>query len=219
MSRTKTSSGPLPREDQLTLHLLEPAGPLRWQDLFANEHPVEVEVGSGKGLFLANAASQSPKRNFLGIEVSRKYARFCAGKLAAQALSNARVLHADARIVISQWIADRSVAVVHVYFPDPWWKRRHKKRRLMNGEFVSEIARVLEPQGLLRIASDVEEYFAQIQLLISRNPDFRLVQSLPVQGPSPENVTNFERKYRGSGRSVYKAVYQWSPGTSGERTA
>jgi tRNA (guanine-N7-)-methyltransferase len=100
---------------------------------------------------------------------------------------------------------------VHVYFPDPWWKRRHKKRRVFTAALVSDVERSLQVEGELRVASDVEEYFGVIQGLISANPRFR---ARPLEGSeaagalaSPEYLTSFERKYRQQGRTIFRARY------------
>ena len=104
--------------------------------LFDRDAPLEIEVGSGKGLFLAAASVERPDHNFLGIEIAAKYARFAAARLANRAIPNAIVLNADAQRLFRELLPDSSVAAVHVYFPDPWWKARHKKRRVMNESFV-----------------------------------------------------------------------------------
>ncbi|MEX0613133.1 MAG: methyltransferase domain-containing protein, partial [Pirellulales bacterium] len=100
--------------------------------LFGRVAPLEVEVGSGKGLFLQTAAAAMPERNFLGIEIAPKYARFAAARLARQALTNAVVIHGDAQRLFAELLPEDSLSAVHVYFPDPWWKKRHHKRRVLN---------------------------------------------------------------------------------------
>ncbi len=210
MGSTKTSSGRLPPEHELQPYLLEPTGPISWQNLFGNENPVEIEVGSGKGLFLISAATQFPRRNFFGIEIARKFARFTAGRLAKRSLSNARIAYADARRVLTEWVPDSSVAAVHVYFPDPWWKRRHKKRRIFTESFVSHIIRVLAPQGELRVASDVEEYFRRIETVIASHTGLTRLESPMECDPAHDfnYLTNFERKYRKAGKPIWRANYR-----------
>ena len=105
--------------------------PFGAEAIFGRAAPLEVEVGSGKGLFLRSAAAARPEVDFLGIEVVAKYAQFAAAGLAKAGLRNAMVVHADALRVFHELMADDSLAAVHVYFPDPWWKKRHKKRRVM----------------------------------------------------------------------------------------
>ena len=180
-----------------------------WKALFGSDGPVELEVGSGKGLFLANAAQAKPGHNFFGIELARKYARLAAERLAKLGLTNAKVWSGDARDVLAHRVADASVYAVHVYFPDPWWKKRHKKRRVFTDSLASQLERVIRPGGELHIASDVEDYFTMIRELIAARPCFH---EQPVPEPkSPENehdyLTNFERKYRIEGRPIHRAIY------------
>ena len=209
MGRTKTSLTRLPPEDQLQPYVLEPTGPLLWQEIFGNGQPVEVEVGCGKGLFLISSAAQFPTRNFLGIEIANKFARFTAARLAKHSLTNARVAHADARRVLTEWIADSSVSALHVYFPDPWWKRRHKKRRIFTDSFLTQVVRVLVSGGQLRFAMDVPEYFDETNRRIESQPAL-IPAELPAEHPPQHDLdylTNFERKYRKVGKSVFRACY------------
>jgi tRNA (guanine-N7-)-methyltransferase len=209
MARTKTSSIRLSPDDQLQPYLLEPTGPLSWPDIFSNDHPVEVEVGCGKGLFLVSAAGNCPRCNFFGIEIAHKFARFTAAQLARHSLINARVAKADAQRVLTEWITDASVAVVHVYFPDPWWKRRHRKRRIFTDSFLIQVVRVLVPGGQLRFATDVSDYFDEILRRIESQPAL-IAAELPDEHPPQHDLdylTNFERKYRKVGKPVYRAGY------------
>jgi tRNA (guanine-N7-)-methyltransferase len=170
-------------------------------------------VGPGKGLFLANAARANPGRNFLGVEIARKYARLAAERLAKQGLHNAKVWAGDICDVLARRVADRSVQAVHVYFPDPWWKKRHKKRRVFTGALVAQIERVLQAGGELHVASDVEEYFALIRELIAASPAFHQRPAPDVKDPEHEldYLTNFERKYRIEGRPIFRSSYDYRP--------
>jgi tRNA (guanine-N7-)-methyltransferase len=193
-----------------TLELSSLEAPVSWPAIFSNDHPVELEVGSGKGLFLANAASRVPSHNFLGIELSRKYALRAAERIAKRDLPNGKVVIGDARLFLSRFVPPASVRTVHIYFPDPWWKRRHKKRRVFTGAFVDDVERCLEPGGDFWIATDVEEYFGVMCTLVEGHHAFDL---LPSPGPNtPEHdldyLTNFERKYRKEGRPIFRAHYR-----------
>ena len=178
--------------------------------LFAREAPLEVEVGSGKGLFLTTASQSSPERNFLGIEVSRKYARYAAGRLAKLGVSNALVIGGDALALFHRWFPDNGLAAVHVYFPDPWWKKRHKKRRVLSEPFLKDVERTLEPGGRLHFWTDVEEYFQSTLALIAAT--VKLAGPLPVpEKPAAHHLdyrTHFERRTRLSEQPVYRAEFE-----------
>jgi tRNA (guanine-N7-)-methyltransferase len=196
----------------LTLNDLPPA-PLELADLFGNDHPVEVEVGSGRGLFLVNAGTASPGTNFLGIEYEFKEARRGARRLQKRGLGNVRVLGADARVVLRDYLPDDSATAVHVYFPDPWWKRRHKKRRIFNPEFLVEVARVLQTGGLLHARTDVEEYFSVMTALVAGNPAF-IPLPPPPELPAAHDMdyhTSFERKKRKLGLAIFRACWRRGP--------
>ena len=194
-----------------TLDLNGLEGPLSWSELFGNDHPVELEVGAGKGLFLQNAATRNPDHNYFGIELARKYAAKAAERVAKRNLTNVKVCPGDAKLFLARHVAPASLRAVHVYFPDPWWKARHKKRRVFCESLVVDIERALVPGGDLWVVTDVEEYHGVILKLVANHPRFAR-QSLPEPG-EPEHdldyLTNFERKYRIEGRPIYRAHYQF----------
>ena len=201
--RPKTDTSPF------TLDLLGVEGPLSWPEVFGNGHPVEVEVGSGKGLFLQNAATENPAHNFVGVELARKYAGRAAERVAKRGLTNVRVWPGDGKLFLAKFVAAASLAAVHVYFPDPWWKARHKKRRVFGEPLVRDVERTLAVGGDLWVATDVGEYFGVIRELVATHPRF---EEVPLPEPkAPEHdqdyLTNFERKYRIEGRPIYRTHY------------
>lgn len=201
--------------EQLAPYLLEmppgePPRVLDWQQVFANEHPVEVEVGFGKGLFLLTASQSCPAVNFLGIEIMRKYQLYAATRLAKRGLSHVRLVLADARLFLRDHVAEQSLQAIHAYFPDPWWKKRHLKRRLFTPEFAVECERVLRNGGRLNVVTDVEDYFHVITELLTQHTR---LQPLPPPDPKqPEHdldyLTNYERKFRKEGRPIYRGTYE-----------
>lgn len=185
-------------------------GHLDFAAVFGNRKPVELEVGFGKGLFLQTAAQAHPEVNFLGIEIERKYYFHTATRLARRNLSNVRVACADARAFMPAFIAHGALRAVHVYFPDPWWKNRHRKRRLFTEEFARQCARVLEPGGALHIVSDVEEYFETMTAILAELPAFERLPPPDLRDPEHDldYLTNFDRKYRKEGRAIFRARYR-----------
>ncbi len=115
--------------------------------VFDRRAPLEVEIGSGKARFLVASARACPAHDFLGIERSLSYYRLCRERVDRASLSNARVLRADGRIFVETALAPASVRAFHVYFPDPWPKKKQKKRRLLDGIFLELLASRLEPGG------------------------------------------------------------------------
>jgi tRNA (guanine-N7-)-methyltransferase len=195
--------------EQLAPYLLDvpPAtdpAPLDLAKVFGNANPVEVEIGFGKGLFLQTSAEASPDVNYLGVEILRKYQLWAATRLAKRNLRNVRLACGDARAWLRQNIADGAVRTVHVYFPDPWWKTRHRKRRLFTGEFVRECERCLRPGGQLHLATDVQDYFGVMTELMKAETAMRPVPVAEAEQP----LTNFERKYRLENRPIYRAWYE-----------
>jgi len=184
--------------------------PWRAEAIFGRVAPLEIEVGSGKGLFLRNAAGSQPGTDFLGIEIAHRYARFAAAGLAKAGLTNGRVASADGMRVFAELIPSDSLAAIHVYFPDPWWKKRHRKRRLMNETFLQHIERTLLPGGALHFWTDVEEYFRTTLDLLAAHTRLRGPIAVP-ETPAEHDLayrTHFERRMRLSNESVYRAGFR-----------
>jgi tRNA (guanine-N7-)-methyltransferase len=181
-----------------------------WRVVFGNDHPVEVEVGFGKGLFLLTAATACPQVNFFGVEIVRKYQLQTATRLAMRKLNNVRVACGDARSFFRDRVPENSLQAIHVFFPDPWWKKRHHKRRLFTAEFAELCAHRLRPGGKLHFVTDVEEYFQTVRELCRQITSWH---ELPPPEPKEaqhdmDYLTNFERKFRREGRPIYRTLYE-----------
>ncbi len=177
--------------------------------LFGREAPLEVEMGSGKGLFLASAAAERPEHNFLGVEIAARYARFAASRLARAGLTNAVVVSGDGLALFRELLPDQLLLAIHVYFPDPWWKKRHKKRRVMNEAFLRDVERTLAPGGHLHFWTDVEEYFQGTLAIIAETT--RLEGPFDVSAHDPAHDldyrTHFERRMRLHDLPVYRSLF------------
>src|SRR5262249_11558556 len=133
-----------------------------------------------------------------------------ATRLAKRGLKNVKVVCADARAFLAERVAPDSVQAIHVYFPDPWWKTRHRKRRLFTSEFAANCERVLQAGGRLFVVTDVESYY-QVNIKPAAQHTRLPLKELPAERPPSHDfdyLTNFERKYRKAGKAIYRAVYR-----------
>jgi len=180
-------------------------GKVNWYQLFGNDQPVEVEIGTGKGTFLISAARANPQTNYLGIEWVNKYYKYAADRTRRRALVNVRMLRCDARDFISRHIPAQSIQSLHIYFPDPWPKKRHHKRRLFTSRFVTAAVNSLLAGGQMHVVTDVKEYFQIVEPLLQQCDQLQLEGFLPRETAElGEWVgTNFERKYLAEGRTIY----------------
>lgn len=177
--------------------------------LFGRTAPLEVEIGTGKGLFLTQAAAAQPDHDFFGIEIAHKYAKFAASRLVKAGCTSARVLSGDGLRLFRESFADNSLEAVHVYFPDPWWKKRHHGRRVMNESSVQQITRTLRVGGKLHFWTDVRDYYEMtLELLAEHTP---LEGPLPVdEKPAEHDLdyrTHFERRTRLAELPVYRSQF------------
>jgi tRNA (guanine-N7-)-methyltransferase len=189
------------------LRKLEP--PFRMADFFASEGPLEVELGTGKGLFLQAASKASPDRRFIGLELADKYSRYSAYRLARDGAENAVMISGDGLRFFREFLPTACCQAVHVYFPDPWWKKRHAKRRVMNGPFLEDVVRTLVPGGSLHFWSDVEEYFRVSLELLKLFP--QLEGPLPVEAAVPAHEfdyrTHFERRMTQHDKPIFRSRF------------
>jgi len=185
------------------LDIPDEAGTITWPEIFANDNPVELEIGSGKGTFLLAIAQANHHHNFVGIEYASAYADFAADRLRRHNMQNARLVKAEASWWIRCHVPSASLTALHIYFPDPWPKNRHHKRRLIQLPFLKEVHRILIPGGKLRLVTDHADYFTHMQQVLNSQSDLQII---PFDSPIPQPPgtivgTNFERKYITEGRT------------------
>ncbi len=183
--------------------LLEP------EKIFERRAPLVLEIGFGDGESLAVMSRADPQLNYLGIEVHRPGIGHLLLRAEAWALTNLRIMRADAVEVLERRLPDASLYRVQIFFPDPWPKVRHHKRRLIRPSFITLLARKLEPAGRLHIATDCEDYAHCILELLSAAPEW--VNTVPEHGFTPRPAyrppTKFEQRGRRLGHDVWDIVF------------
>jgi tRNA (guanine-N7-)-methyltransferase len=191
---------------QISLKVEDLDGKIDFVKIFGRAGAVHIEVGSGRGTFLVNQAKLSSDVNFLGIEWASRYYRYAVDRIGRWGLTNVRMIRTDAAILIAESVADNSVDCFHIYFPDPWPKKKHHKRRFICPSNLERILRCLKKDGTIRIATDHAGYFEQIQEVLDARTDvLQEIDFLPTAGVGiGEWVgTNFERKYLKEQRPIY----------------
>jgi len=175
--------------------------PLNLYHVFGRNAPVEIDVGCGDGAFLAALASQEPEHDFLGIERLFGRVQSACRRLSEGRIGNTRILRVESSYAIRYLIPSGSVAAFYLNFPDPWPKRRHQWRRIVNEEFFKSVHRALLPGGVLRIATDQVDYFNQIQRVSSQAEGF-VADCADLELPP----TTFEKRFRHQRVKVHQLV-------------
>jgi tRNA (guanine-N7-)-methyltransferase len=171
--------------------------------LFGNDRPVVLEIGSGKGRFLISAATAEPEVNFIGIEKSLHYHRLIRDRVTKRGLRNIRLINHDAFLVLRDMLPDASIAAIHIYFPDPWPRKREQKRRIIRAEVLKEIERVLVPGGIGIYVTDHREYYEAAVPVVEQF--FRSARHIPSSDEAPR--TNYEAKFREEGREIFEVRF------------
>jgi tRNA (guanine-N7-)-methyltransferase len=187
-----------------------PAEPLDLDTLFGRSTERTLEIGFGNGAVLAALAMARPDRDFLGIEVHEPGVGALLQAIDRDQLTNVRICHADATDVVSDWLSPASLHRVNLFFPDPWPKKRHHKRRIVQPEFLEQLARVLTPGGILHMATDWAPY-AEHMLAIGNSSELFVNTSQTggfVPRPDDRPETKFERRGRRLGHQVADLIYR-----------
>lgn len=195
-----------PAVENLLLALDQVSLPLKAEEVFGRPCPLQLELGVGKGRFALTWAAENPNVGLLGVERSRKYVELAALRAVRAGVTNLRLVHSTAEDVLFRCLGEETVAAVHVYFPDPWPKKRHHKRRFFRPENVARLAQVLERGGLLRVKTDHPDYAKVIEEVVGAHPAFSPLDPEPYFAAIPP--THFEIKYQAQGRQVFRFVWQ-----------
>jgi len=183
----------------------DPDGPLDLALLFGRQAPVELEIGVGKARFLLAAAAAHQDRSYLGIELQHDYTRIAETKIAALGLTNVRLFSLDGKELVKRRLLPGSLAALHVYFPDPWPKKRHHKRRLVDAAFAASAARALAPGGRLYAASDHPDYGPLILETFDAEPALRRLSA--EETGDWRTGTDYERKALAARKPVWRGIW------------
>lgn len=166
---------------------------------------LELEIGSGHGGFALAFAARHPERALVAIEQRRAFAAAVAARAARRGLSNLVVVNGDARLLAPRLFRSGSLAAVHVHFPDPWWKRRHHRRRLVDGGMSGLLFRLLEPGGVLDFRTDVERYALEACEWLEPLGFVNAAGPGRFAGPAPDEIPSTrEKRYLESGQPVWR---------------
>jgi tRNA (guanine-N7-)-methyltransferase len=183
--------------------------PLDLDAVFGRAAPRALEIGFGMGDSMLDMARRHPERDHLGIEVHRPGVGRLLRALAEEDIRNARIVCADAVQVLTHMIPDAALAAVFLFFPDPWPKKRHHKRRIVQPEFVELVARRLRPGGIFHLATDWEEYARHMLAVLEQSPSFSNSAGAGNYAPRPDDrvLTKFERRGERLGHGVWDLVF------------
>lgn len=178
-------------------------------ELFGREANTVVEIGFGMGASLLTMAKNNPHCNYIGIEVHKAGVGSLAADLHDDALSNVKIVVHDAVEVFSNQFADNSLAGVQIFFPDPWHKKRHHKRRLIQPAFIALLAQKIKPGGFIHCATDWEDYALHMMDVLSQETSLSNQQNLGEYSPRPESrpITKFERRGERLGHGVWDLIF------------
>jgi tRNA (guanine-N7-)-methyltransferase len=176
--------------------------PIDWRTEFQNDNPIDLEIGIGNGSFLVPFANDHPDRNIIGIEIDGLYLKKADRKLVRQNISNARLIIGDAKLLVWSLIGDETIDNLYVHFPDPWFKKRHIKRRMINAITLRLFARKI--RSALTVSTDDPEYKDWVLECVPESGCFENAFTTPwVESLDGHYMTKYEKKWRAEGKPIY----------------
>ena len=198
--KTQTSTS-----GNLVVELLSIVKPLDLAELFPQSQRLEVELGCGDASFLVDYARRHPDRNFIGVERLLGRLRKLDRKGQRARLTNLRGVHIESSYFLQYLLPAHSASALHIYFPDPWPKKKHRKNRLINESFPGLARVALAPDGVVYLRTDDADYFAQMTAVFGASAEFRKAETPAELLGLP---TDFEREFHARGIPALRAAYQ-----------
>jgi tRNA (guanine-N7-)-methyltransferase len=192
-------------EKNLTVELRSIVERLDLEEFFPKRQPLEVELGCGDGSFLAEYARQNPGKNFIGVERLLGRIQKLDRKGRRAGLENLRGVRIESSYFLQWLLPPHSATALHIYFPDPWPKKRHRKNRLVNENFPVFTRAAVAPGGVVYLRTDDADYFSQMAEVFGANQDFQYIETPAELAELP---TDFEREYRARGIQILRAAYR-----------
>ena len=177
----------------------------KWQELFGNDNPIHLEIGTGKGQFIAGMAEQYPDVNFIGIELAKSIIVMAGSKVKKTGCNNVRLLHVNAA-VLTDLFAENEISTIYLNFSDPWPKKRHAKRRLTFHTFLEQYQHILHPDGEIVLKTDNQGFFEYSLVNFSQfGLELKEVNLDLHSAEDPENVmTEYEERFSAKGQPIYR---------------
>lgn len=184
--------------------------PFNFAEIFGNSHPVVLEIGFGMGKSLVEMAAQNPNRNYLGIEVHTPGVGACIAYAVEKGVKNLRVICHDATEILRDAIADNALGGLQLYFPDPWQKAKHHKRRIVQPAFIEQVLTKLQEGGFIHMATDWENYSEQMLEVLRQFPELVNQSKTNDFIPRPDfrPLTKFEERGQKLGHQVWDLYFQ-----------
>jgi len=179
-------------------------------NIFSRQATKHLEIGFGRGEALLSMAQHFPEHDYLGIDIHLPGIGHVLNEVGKQNITNIRVIEADAVEILTHHLADQSLDTVYLFFPDPWHKKRHHKRRLVQPPFIHLLAQRIKPNGLLHLATDWEEYAQQMLSVLEASNDFINLTGKGQFSPRPSSrpETKYEKRGQRLGHQVWDLLYQ-----------
>ncbi|HED15893.1 MAG TPA: tRNA (guanosine(46)-N7)-methyltransferase TrmB [Gammaproteobacteria bacterium] len=181
--------------------------PIDFEQVFGRVAPVFLEIGFGMGQSLLETVRSHPQFNYLGLEVHQPGVGGLLHQADSLGLKNLRVINQDATEILQQRIAPQSLDGLNLYFPDPWHKKKHNKRRIVKNEFVSQVAAAIKSDGLFHIATDWDDYAQHIIQVMQQSAAFKNVSPADFSDRNGRPVSKYEQRARRLGHRVYDMLY------------